>query len=271
MKDNLMSWQEAVQTLKEQPDQMDLVRACYYDDPLLKSAERFHRSTEWRAVQNILADVKRGKALDIGAGRGISSYALAKDDWKVTALEPDTSVIAGSGAIKQLLLTGLDITVVEEYGEHLPFEDNSFDLVYGRAILHHAVNLGKFCQEMSRVLKPGGMFISTREHVISRKSDLQAFLDSHPLHSLYGGENAFLLGEYVKAFKEAGLKVKEILAPYDTDINLFSSNKKELREKISHKVGVAVPKWFVKGVAVPLLNKIDGTPGRLYSFVGLKP
>lgn len=271
MKDDFMSWEGAVQWLKQQLGQKDLVRACYYDNPLPESAERFYHSTEWQAVQKILSDVKRGKALDVGAGRGISSYALARDGWRITALEPDTSPIVGSGAIKQLIQNGLDITVVEEYGETLPFEENSFDLVYGRAVLHHADNLKKFCQEMARVLKPGGLFIATREHVISRKSDLQSFLDSHPLHSLYGGENAFLLGEYVGALSSAGLKVKKVIAPYDSDINLFPSNLGELREKISHKVGFAVPEWFVKGIAIPLLNKIDGTPGRLYSFVGMKP
>jgi ubiquinone/menaquinone biosynthesis C-methylase UbiE len=160
--------------------------------------------------------------------------------------------------------------VVEEFGENLPFEEKNFDLVYGRAILHHADNLNKFCQEMSRVLKTGGIFLATREHIITRKRDLQTFLDSHPLHSLYGGENAFLLGEYLKAFKEAGLMVKEILAPYDSDINLFPSNSKELKEKISHKFKFTVPEWLLKSVAIPLLNKIDQTPGRLFSFVGIK-
>jgi len=270
MKDKFMSWEEAVKWLRSQPEQRDLIRACYYDDPLQKSAERFYVSTEWRAVQEILGGGKRGKALDVGAGRGISSYALARDGWQVTALEPDSSPIVGSGAIKQLSQDGFDIMVVEEYGETLPFADNNFELVYGRAVLHHADNFKKFCMEMVRVLKPGGLFLATREHVISRKSDLQTFLDSHPLHSLYGGENAFLLGEYVKALKEAGLEIKQILAPYDSDINLFPSNKKELREKISHKVGFASPEWLVKRVGVPLLNKINKTPGRLFSFVGMK-
>jgi SAM-dependent methyltransferase len=39
---------------------------------------------------------------------------------------------------------------------HLPFEDNSFDLVVGRAILHH-LDLKTAYQEISRVLKPGGL------------------------------------------------------------------------------------------------------------------
>ena len=266
-----VSWQEAVQNLKEQPAQIDLVRACYYDDPLTESAERFYLSTEWQAVQKILTEVEPGKALDVGAGRGISSYALAKDKWCVIALEPETSSTVGSGAIKQLLSEGLNISIVEEYGETLLFATNSFDLVYGRAILHHAANLDKFCREMVRVLKPGGMVLITREHVISQKCDLQGFLDSHPLHSLYGGENALLLAEYLRALRDAGMKIKKVLAPYDSDINLFPENQGTLREKISQRLKIPIPAWLLRGLAVPILNRLDNTPGRLYSFVGVKP
>ena len=43
------------------------------------------------------------QALDLGAGRGISSYALAREGWQVTALEPDPSMLIGAGAIRSLV------------------------------------------------------------------------------------------------------------------------------------------------------------------------
>jgi len=271
MKGELLSWEEAVLWLKKQPDKKDIVRFCYYDDPLSESAERFYHSTEWQAVQTVLSDIQCGKALDIGAGRGISSYALAQDRWQVTALEPNPSSIVGSDAIKQLSRDeNLTITVIEEHGETLPFGDNSFDLVYGRAVLHHVKNLEKFCQEMVRVLRPGGLLIVTREHVLSRKKDLQAFLKTHPLHSLYGGENALLLDEYIDALFTTGLDLKKVIAPYDSDINLFPQTQSLYKEKLSRKAGISIPDCLFKGVLVPLLNKIDTTPGRLYSFIGTK-
>jgi len=39
---------------------------------------------------------------------------------------------------------------------HLPFDSDSFDLIVGRAILHH-LELGRAYSEISRVLKPGGL------------------------------------------------------------------------------------------------------------------
>ena len=36
---------------------------------------------------------KAGRALDLGAGNGILSYALAREGWSVTAVEPDPSAL----------------------------------------------------------------------------------------------------------------------------------------------------------------------------------
>ncbi|MFM6077526.1 MAG: class I SAM-dependent methyltransferase, partial [Dolichospermum sp.] len=208
MNAKLITWEEAVQSLRNQPLQKELVEYCYYDDPLESAAERFAQSEEWDAVTQLLKQKIPGQVLDIGAGRGISSYAFAKVGCSVTALEPDSSNLVGAVAISNLFKnTGLPIKIVQEWGETLPFANNTFDIVYGRAVLHHAKDLKQLCQEAARVLKPGGYFIATREHILSRKEDLQKFLDSHPLHHLYGGENAYLLEEYTDAIRSSGLQI----------------------------------------------------------------
>ena len=175
MNDNQLTWEEAVEWLRSQPDQAGLVKACYYDDPLHDAAARFHQSTEWKEIQRRLPE-QRGRVLDLGAGRGISAFAFARDGWGTIAVEPDRSAIVGARAIEQLSLdSGLPIQVVQALAETLPFRDNTFDVVYGRQILHHANDLTSMCNEISRVLKPGGIFIATREHVISSLSDLNLF------------------------------------------------------------------------------------------------
>jgi len=264
-----LSWEASVRWLKEQPDQVELVRACFYDDPLGVAADRYHGSPEWIAVRCLIG-LSRGSALDVGAGRGISAYALAKDGWQTTALEPDPSMEVGAGAIRQLVTeSGVKIGVVEEWGEDLPFESNSFDLVHCRQVLHHARDLPSLCREAARVLKPNGTFIATREHVLSHREDLQAFLDSHPLHFLYGGENAYLLPDYISAITAAGIKLIRVLNPLESDINLFPQTMAGLKTQIAHKCCLPfpslIPDWLLS-----LIGRSMRTPGRLYSFLGQK-
>jgi 2-polyprenyl-3-methyl-5-hydroxy-6-metoxy-1,4-benzoquinol methylase len=98
-----LSWEASVRWLKAQPEQAELVRSCFFDDPLCTAADRYRHSAEWVAVRSLLGD-SRGRALDVGSGRGISAYALARDGWQTTALEPDPSPEVGAGAIRQLCL-----------------------------------------------------------------------------------------------------------------------------------------------------------------------
>ncbi|MBK8021790.1 MAG: class I SAM-dependent methyltransferase [Chloroflexi bacterium] len=279
-----LTWEQAVQWLREQPEQADLVRACYYDDPLLEAAQRFAASEEWIATLRLLPS-KPARALDLGAGRGISSYGLARAGWQVIALEPDPSPLVGSGAIRTLAAqTGLLIDVIEEYGERLPIDADSLDLVYGRQVLHHARDLPQLCHEVARVLKPGGVFVAVREHVISRKDDLPAFLESHALHKFYGGENAFLLSEYRQAILDSGLKIERQLGPLENPVNYFPMTRQEWQQACASPL----PRLLGESASNLLLSednpfgrsllallshvktRLSNAPGRLYSFVARK-
>jgi SAM-dependent methyltransferase len=278
---SLRTWEEAVSWLVAQPDQQALVRDCYYDKPLESAVERYWRSKEWLAVRELLP-ARPGKALDIGAGRGISSYALARDGWEVTALEPDPSGEVGAGAIRHLAASqNLPISVIEEFGERIPCPSASFDLVFARQALHHAKDLPALCAEAARLLKPGGAFIAIRDHVISKRADLPRFFDIHPLHKLYGGENALLLHEYLDALRGAGFEIRRVIRPLENAINLAPLDEHSLREELAQRVehypgGALVAKPLRQsdltyGVFLRILTIFDSRPGRLYSFVCSKP
>lgn len=272
------SWEEAVAWLRGQPDQSQLVDDCYYDDPLINAAERYWRSEEWQAVRDKLFG-RAGSALDIGAGRGIASYALAREGFVVTALEPDPSAIVGAAAIRALTAESkLPIQVVEEFSERLPFADGTFDVVFARAVLHHTRDLEAACREFFRVLKPGGLFLAIREHVISSLADLPRFLELHPLHRLYGGEHAFLLKDYVEALDRAGFAKPDVVSPWRSPLNFAPYTLETLKDELAQRVARRLPGLgrAMRGLLdVPgvwpllrvILERVDHRPGRLYSFV----
>jgi len=276
-----LSWEDAVCWLRAQPEQQDLVKAAFYDDPLISAAERYRASSEWQAIRSYLEGYS-GAALDIGAGRGIASYALALEGFAVTALEPDASDLVGAGAIQSLADEAhLTINVVQEFSERLPFSDGSFDVVFARAVLHHTSDLEQACKEIFRVLKPGGRFIAVREHVISKPGDLAAFFQIHPLHKLYGGENAFMLREYTSALQRVGFAEHAVLLPLKSPINYYPHTQESLRaDLVQRLVKANFIQYVVQSllainpifkVCIVMLSLVDSRPGRLYSFVSDKP
>jgi SAM-dependent methyltransferase len=267
--------------LLDDPDQRELVRDCFYDEPRLAAVERYRTSEEWIAVQELLPKVV-SRALDVGAGHGLGSYALARGGWEVTALEPDASSLVGAQSIRTLASeSGTAINVVESLGETMPFEDATFDLVFARQVLHHAADLPGLCREIMRVLKPGGTLLAIRDHVISKPEDLDVFLAIHPLHRFYGGENAYLLKEYIAALKSSGFVIDRVIRPLASPINYAPYTEDTLRVEILEKIPLAfgLRKMFRIALSgrrsfrtfLSLASLRDSRPGRLYSFQCRRP
>jgi ubiquinone/menaquinone biosynthesis C-methylase UbiE len=99
-----------------------------------------------------------GDALEIGSGTGYFSLNLVQ----LGVIERLTATDISPGMLSRLAATadalGVEhVTTVETEAEVLPFEDESFDLVFGHAVLHHIPDLDKAFAEFRRVLRPGGM------------------------------------------------------------------------------------------------------------------
>jgi ubiquinone/menaquinone biosynthesis C-methylase UbiE len=96
------------------------------------------------------------RGLEIGAGTGYFSLNLLQAGVIREAVCTDIS----RGMLDELERTaarlGLRVTTARCDAQELPFADDTFDLVFGHAILHHLPDLDAAFREFRRVLRPGG-------------------------------------------------------------------------------------------------------------------
>jgi ubiquinone/menaquinone biosynthesis C-methylase UbiE len=96
------------------------------------------------------------RALEIGAGTGYFSLNLAT----AGVIGSTTCTDISPGMLETLegnaRSLGLDVDTAACDAAELPFEDESFELVLGHAVLHHLPDLDRAFAEFERVLAPGG-------------------------------------------------------------------------------------------------------------------
>lgn len=64
--------------------------------------------------------------------------------------------------------------------QHIPYDDNSFDIVIANHMLYHVPDIRKALEEISRVLKPEGVFYATTIGTDNLKEIIDILLDFDP-------------------------------------------------------------------------------------------
>jgi SAM-dependent methyltransferase len=102
------------------------------------------RTNEIDKVARILRPGQR--ILELGAGTGRQAMYLAERGFQVDAVEiPDSNYVND----RLFPITDYD-------GQHLPFPDDTFDVVYSSNVLEHVRDLEILYAEIRRTLRPGG-------------------------------------------------------------------------------------------------------------------
>ena len=125
---------------------------------------------------------------------------------------------------------------------------------------------------------PASVFLSTREHVADNEEQLVTFRNEHPLHRLYGGENAYALAKYIESLRRCGFDLQKVWGPLESVLNFFPGTEAQRqiawRQIANHSYSRfgRLLSWSARfrEAAVRRYTERDQTPGRIYSFLAIK-
>lgn len=130
----------------------------------LGAEQRFRAQSEARyQLEPYIRDFARFEegsgqdVLEIGVGMGADHVEWAKCGPR-RLVGVDLTPRAVAWTTQRLSSYGLASEVQEADAEHLPFSDDSFDVVYSWGVLHHSPDTPQAFREAHRVLRPGATF-----------------------------------------------------------------------------------------------------------------
>jgi len=116
-----------------------------------------HRYTEYAPWMPRLMGFDKfhdARLLEIGCGMGTDLLQFARGGARCTGIDLTPRSIEITR--HRFRLYDADGAFMISDGEHLPFRDESFDVVYSNGVLHHTPDTAGAIREVHRVLRPGG-------------------------------------------------------------------------------------------------------------------
>jgi SAM-dependent methyltransferase len=145
------------------------------------------------------------RVLEVGAAKAWAArFWLEREcDYVATDILVDPNIGLGRGAFYG------DFGRVQADGENLPFDDETFDITYCVATLHHALDLPKMVREMARVTRRGGVVAGLNEGTrgVGRSADNPEQAGEKELGI---NEHVHTVWSYLTAFARAGVVVRRM-------------------------------------------------------------
>ncbi|MFZ5366547.1 MAG: class I SAM-dependent methyltransferase [Patescibacteria group bacterium] len=129
--------------------------------------DQFWQRKDWAPVTNSTllqcinelmdGDITGKKVLEVGCGKAGDSVALSKMGADCYALDFSNTALAVSGNLAERRKVKLILVMAD--AKSLPFNDNSFDLVFSQGLIEHYQPPNLLISEQKRVVKPGGFIL----------------------------------------------------------------------------------------------------------------
>lgn len=173
-------------------------------------------------ILNSLDISPKSNILDLGTGGGYLAFPIAE-------INSESQVIGLDIAVKTLIqnrekaynMRLKNLNFVDYNGVNFPFENNVFDYVVTRYALHHFPNINKTFEEISRVVKPGGVFFIS-DPTPNENDDIR-FIDIYMQMKDDGHVKFYTKGEFIELAEKYNFK---LVKSFGSEIR-FSSNRTE--------------------------------------------
>ncbi len=184
------------------------------------------------------------KILDLGSGSGSFARQLAEIGCvNICGVDIDDYRSAEAKSIYK------EFKQADLGWDKLPWPDNTFDIINAWCVLPHVENPFHCAREVSRVLKPGGIFIFSLPHLTSKPA-IDYFIKNKNFGQYKGENNHIILFTYP-------IIKKTILKYFDTV---------DIAYPIRPKVFERGVKGKIRSVVYPLINKFFPNAGKALSY-----
>jgi len=141
----------------------------WVSDPLHQWSRQWEYPYVFSRINEYLQTTENIRILDAGSGFTFFPYLISDriPDSAVTCCDYDINLKRSHDKINNK-----NVSFVSADLRHLPFEDNSFDVVYCISVLEHTKDYLKILEEFFRVLKKGGILVITLDISIDGRSEI---------------------------------------------------------------------------------------------------
>ena len=213
--------------------------------------KRFIYEVPWLLQLVPFASFNKMKVLELGCGAGYDAYQFCRNGSDYFGIDIAPANI--ERVKKYLGLYGYEPKVIEGDVENLPFEGNSFEVIFSFGVLHHTPDIAKSLLEAHRVLRPEGEFYVIVYHK----------------NSIFYWITLLLFNHYLRfGFMKQRFKERLSMIEYTTNQELPLVNaytRRELRKMLEDS-GFAVESLWVRKLVKEDLPAIYGLE-RLWRFI----